>query len=402
MKQYKKIVPVIGLMFMLSCANISYATEIDASQITNEVSTSNDSTESLEESFGVNNNPDDIFSNYTEIGMVDENGNTLVFIDSDRHIFYDEKYDLYYDENGTVSREEVAKLGIIADEGTIVETLPEAKAVQLNISVDFDNFEVNESTLYDIYVMVTGEPRYVNEEELTEEYANILLSRSNNFTASTTIDVTDKIFIMTAYVGNDEVNAYRLSIDEEEYGYKEFDSTMDMYDVELHVTLPEESITDTNLAPSLSDTDKKYIDGSYGESRRAEIKESLEQESNPEQPVKPEEKETNMAGIIILISIITIISVAGIGIYLWRKKLIASFLVPIFKAFKNQIIFTIHFTHFFCFFAWINIRMVFYHHFLILLIQLFFCKFIIFKSIKFKGSFYFFIFNSLNYIIIVI
>ena len=253
--------------------------------------------------------------------MVDENGNTLVFINSDRHIFYDETYDLYYDENGTVSREEVAKLGIIADEGTIVETLPEAKTVQLNISVDFDNFEVNESTLYDIYVMVTGEPRYVNEEELTEEYANILLSRSNNFTASTTIDVTDKIFIMTAYVGNDEVNAYRLSIDEEEYGYKEFDSTMDMYDVELHVTLPEESITDTNLAPSLSDTDKKYIDGSYGESRRAEIKESLEQESNPEQSVKPEEKETNMAGIIILISIIAIISVAGIGIYLWRKKI---------------------------------------------------------------------------------
>lgn len=321
MKQYKKIVPVIGLMFMLSCANISYATEIDASQITNEVSTSNDSTESLEESFGVNNNPDDIFSNYTEIGMVDENGNTLVFINGDRHIFFDETYDLYYDENGTVSKEEVAKLGIIADEGTIVETLPEAKAVRLNISVDFDNFEVNESTLYDIYVMVTGEPRYVNEEELTEEYANILLSRSNNFTASTTIDVTDKIFIMTAYVGNDEVNAYRLSIDEEEYGYKEFDSTMDMYDVELHVTLPEESITDTNLAPSLSDTDKKYIDGSYGESRRAEIKESLEQESNPEEPVKPEEKETNMAGIIILISIIAIISVAGIGIYLWRKKI---------------------------------------------------------------------------------
>ncbi len=72
--------------------------------------------------------------------MVDENGNTLVFINGDRHIFYDETYDLYYDENGTVSREEVAKLGIIADEGTIVETLPEAKSVQLNISVDFDNF----------------------------------------------------------------------------------------------------------------------------------------------------------------------------------------------------------------------------------------------------------------------
>ena len=42
MKQYKKIMPVIGLMFMLSCANISYATEIDASQITNEGSISND------------------------------------------------------------------------------------------------------------------------------------------------------------------------------------------------------------------------------------------------------------------------------------------------------------------------------------------------------------------------
>lgn len=321
MKQYKKIVPVIGLICILSCINISYATEIDALQVTKEESPSNDSTKSLE---GANENEDnrleDTFAEYTEIGMEDENGNTLVFINVDRHIFYDETYDLYYDENGTISREEAARLGIIADEGSIVETLPEAKPIQLNISVDFDNFNVEESTLYDIHVMVTGEPRYVNEEELTEEYADILLTRANDFTASTTINATDKIFIMTAYVLNDEINAYRLSIEEEEYGYKEFDSTVDMYDVKLHVTLPEGSITDTNLAPTLSETDKKYIDGSYGESRREEIKESLEQESDPEQPIKPE-KETNIVAGIVLISIAVIIAIAGIGIYLWRRKI---------------------------------------------------------------------------------
>ncbi len=169
--------------------------------------------------------------------------------------------------------------------------------------------------------MVTGEPRYVNEEELTEEYANILLSRSNNFTASTTIDVTDKIFIMTAYVGNDEVNAYRLSIDEEEYGYKEFDSTMDMYDVELHVTLPEESITDKIwLLPYLiliKNILMEATENHVGQKSRNHWNRNRILNSR----LKPEEKETNMAGIIILISIIAIISVAGIGIYLWRKKI---------------------------------------------------------------------------------
>ena len=182
MKQYKKIVPVIGLICILSCVNICYATETDALQVTKEESTSNDSTESLEESFGSEKNPEDVFSKYTEIGMVDENGNTLVFINSDRHIFYDETYDLYYDENGTVSREEVAKLGIIADEGTIVETLPEAKTVQLNISVDFFSFLIFSLALSNIDLLLVSLKTSLNDLFLASTCD--LLNKSSIFKVS--------------------------------------------------------------------------------------------------------------------------------------------------------------------------------------------------------------------------
>lgn len=317
MKQYNKIISVVGFICLLSCS-VTYATETTTHDIEIE-STSNDSSESLEAP--VETETDSKFSEYTEIGMKDENGNTLVYIGDNRHVFYDEIYDLYYDEYGTVNKEELHTLGIITDGDNIVETLPESRDIQLNLSVDFENFNVDESTLYDIRVLVTGEPRYVNEEELTEEYADVLLSRTNDFTASKTINATDKTLIMTAYILGDDVNAYRISIDEEEYGYKEYSAEASSYDITLHVTLPEGSITDTNLAPSLSETDKKYIDGSYGESRREELKESLEQESNPEQPEQPEEKESKLLGIIILSSIIGIIIIGAGAIYLWRKKI---------------------------------------------------------------------------------
>lgn len=317
MKQYKKIIPVVGFICLLSCS-VTYATETTTHDIEIE-STSNDSSESLE--VPVETETESIFSEYTEIGMKDENGNTLVYIGDNRHIFYDEIYDLYYDEYGTVNKEELHTLGIITDGDNIVETMSESRDIQLNLSVDFENFNVDESTLYDIRVLVTGEPRYVNEEELTEEYADVLLSRTNDFTASKTINATDKTLIMTAYILGDDVNAYRISIDEEEYGYKEYSAEASSYDITLHVILPEGSITDTNLAPSLSETDKKYIDGSYGESRREELKESLEQESNPEQPEQPEEKESKLLGIIILSSIIGIIIIGAGAIYLWRKKI---------------------------------------------------------------------------------
>lgn len=317
MKQYKKIISVVGFICLLSCS-VTYATETTTHDIEIE-STSNDSSESLE--VPVETETESIFSEYTEIGMKDENGNTLVYIGDNRHIFYDEIYDLYYDEYGTVNKEELHTLGIITDGDNIVETMSESRDIQLNLSVDFENFNVDESTLYDIRVLVTGEPRYVNEEELTEEYADVLLSRTNDFTASKTINATDKTLIMTAYILGDDVNAYRISIDEEEYGYKEYSAEASSYDITLHVILPEGSITDTNLAPSLSETDKKYIDGSYGESRREELKESLEQESNPEQPEQPEEKESKLLGIIILSSIIGIIIIGAGAIYLWRKKI---------------------------------------------------------------------------------
>lgn len=320
MKLFKKLVTILGLLCIFSCTNMVYATEADISQIAKDDDISNDSDESLEESSETEDKINE-FAKYTEIGMKDENDNTLVYIDNNRHIFYDIEYDLYYDENGTVDKKDLYDLGILTDEREVAETLADAKEIQLNLSTDFANFNVEDSTLYDIYVVVTGEPRYVNEEELTKEYANILLSRTNDFTANTTINVTDKKFIMTAYVVNDEVNAYRVSIDEEEYGYKEFDSTSDTYEIKLHVMVPEGAITDTNLAPTLSETDKKYIDGSYGESRREELKESLRQEENPEQPREPAEIETNILGIIVLSSIIGFIAIAGIGIYLWRKKI---------------------------------------------------------------------------------
>lgn len=321
MNFYKKIIPVFGLICILSCTVITYATELDGLQIPDEESTSNGLLEPFEEIDRNDDETNDIFNGYTEIGMKNDNGNTLVYINGNRHIFYDETYNLYYDENGTVAKDELYELGISSNQDNIIETLSEEKSVQLNFSADFNGFNVDDSTLYDIRVVVTGVPRYVNEEELTEEYANILLTRTDNFTASTTINATDKTLIMTAYILGDEVNAYRISIDEEEYGYKEYSAEASSYDITLHVTLPEGSITDTNLTPSLSETDKKYIDGSYGESRREELKESLEQESNPEQPERPEEKDSKLLGIMILSSIIGIIIIGAGAMYLWRKKI---------------------------------------------------------------------------------
>lgn len=312
MKYTKIFMPIIIATQLLYTVPV-YATQIEIPDIEtnmNTVASSDEEATVSEES---------IYDSFTEIGMKDTEGNVLVYVDEKRHIFFDEEYNYYFDENGTVEYSDVIALGIAAEEST-VETLAEARMIQLNINTDFENFALEESNIYNIYVSVTGEPRYVNEEEKTVEYANVLLSRDNEFSMNVPINCTDKTFIVTCKIA-DEVNAYRISIDEEEYGYKEYSAEASSYDITLHVTLPEGSITDTNLAPSLSETDKKYIDGSYGESRREELKESLEQESNPEQPEQPEEKESKLLGIIILSSIIGIIIIGAGAIYLWRKKI---------------------------------------------------------------------------------
>lgn len=325
MNKYKKRLLLFAMACSLFQVNLAYATELTQQpEITEE--SSNDSAESLETFFEENHSETEepgMYSDFTELGMEDGEGSSLVYFDETRHIFYDSKNNIYYDENGTVNEVELIELGIIEGniEDAYKESLAEEKNIQINVSTIFENFEMEESNVYDIYLYITGEPRYVNEEEQAEEYATILLSRSNNFTATTSIDCKDKIFIATGRISNDEVNAYRIAIDEEEYAYKEFNSDNDSCNITVRVSLPEGSITDTNLSPTLSKTDKKYLDGSYGESRRAEIKESMENE--PEEVLRKPIKTQNEIhiGAIIFLVIIILLVIGGVYLYIWKKRI---------------------------------------------------------------------------------
>lgn len=209
----------------------------------------------------------------------------------------------------------------ITDESNLNEETIEKKTMTLNITTEFDNFNVDESNIYSITLYANGEPTYVNEEEVEIEYGTVLLNRENKFQNTLNFETTEPNIILTAYISDDYVNAYRIHIDDEEYGYKEIATDQDSYNITLHVSKPDNTITDTNLAPTFSEEDKKYFDGSYGESRAEEL-ESLEDENNNTNNVDSkgqEDNENKPYQIIFIVILIIIVGGGAIVYYIYKK-----------------------------------------------------------------------------------
>lgn len=222
-----------------------------------------------------------------------------------------------YSETTETKKEETIETGLDMDHKIIndeIISVPE-RDVSINVKVNFDNIDVEDTDIYTIYLYMNGEPNYVNEEEISADYGKILLNRNNNFENQETISVTDQNLILTAYIDDDYVNAYRITIDDEEYAYKSVSSDTQNYNITLHVSKPDHTITDTNLSETLSTIDKKYLNGEYAESRAAEIEEEIKKTDTPDEP---EETNKNPYIFIILGSIILVGIIIG-GIIVIRK-----------------------------------------------------------------------------------
>lgn len=312
-EQVKTIIKIIPFVFILLFSkNNCYATEVSYPTISVDQLTEDEKQiDSLPET------DESIYKEFTECGMTDAEGNELIYINEERHIFYDEKNDIYFDEHGTVSIDELVFLGIIKGVDDPVE-LKETKRMKFVFDVKFENFDIGESTIYDIFADIYGMPKIISEGESTTQYAHVLLSRENNFTSAVEFDCHDQTLQVIGNMIDDRTSTYDIKIDTEDYGYKQFNTDSQEYKVTFTVTLPEGSITDTNLAPTLSDMDKKYFDGSYAESRRAEIKESMEIDEKPDPIIQ--EKNSNIAGVIIIVIIIILI-MGAVALYIWKKKI---------------------------------------------------------------------------------
>lgn len=222
-----------------------------------------------------------------------------------------------YSEITETKKEETTETGLDMDHEIIndeIISVPE-RDVSINVKVNFDNIDVEDTDIYTIYLYMNGEPNYVNEEEISADYGKILLNRNNNFKNQETISVTDQNLILTAYIDDDYVNAYRITIDDEEYAYKSVSSDTQNYNITLHVSKPDHTITDTNLSETLSTIDKKYLNGEYAESRAAEIEDEIKKTDTPDEP---EETNKNQYIFIILGSIILVGIIIG-GVIVIRK-----------------------------------------------------------------------------------
>lgn len=190
------------------------------------------------------------------------------------------------------------------------------RPVTINAKVEFDDLNIEDTNIYTIYLQINGEPVYVNEEELSANYGKVLLNRENDFANQIDFDVTDQNLILTAYIDDDYVNAYRITIDDEEYGYKEITSDIQDHSIILHVTKPENTTTDTNLSSTLSATDRDYLSGRYAESRRSEIAAEIETAS-----ASDAEQTSNHSNLFKGIIILVVVIGAGAGaIWYYIKK----------------------------------------------------------------------------------
>lgn len=180
-------------------------------------------------------------------------------------------------QNQEISEDESQEESIIEEENKQAAVAPVTQSQPtINFSVVFDNFNVEDSDVYYITVAVDGETSYVNDYGTGRHYLTCSLTRSNDFKMSKKINCYDKMLNITAVIGDNYTNKYTITIDDKNSGYESIESGKDSYDVVMHVTRPETSkYIDPNEAPDLSNNDQKYFDGSYQESRRQEIKESM-------------------------------------------------------------------------------------------------------------------------------
>lgn len=266
---------------------------------------------------------DEIYDEYTEIGMINESGDELVYTDGSIHVFYNTDLNYYYDETGSIDENTLSELGIInPDTGEVFETVPESLAatvpITINVKAEFEGFDVMESDIYTVDIEIDGEYRYIREEEISTDYGNITLTRDNDFTDSITIDCIDNEVYLIGSIPSDITNIYRLHFNDEDSPFKVLTPNQTQYDLTLYINILDGAITDTNLAPTLSEDDKKYMNGEYGESLRAELEESLG--INETEPESAEEENTNAVFIsVVVIVLIFILIIVGI-LYIRRLQ----------------------------------------------------------------------------------
>lgn len=259
-----------------------------------------------------------------EVGETNSYGDTLVYNDGIRKIYYSEEFNTYMDSNGidSVSKDELLLLGIIKAESQLhesesgyetdsaVEPVAEPskpaieKNITLNITTNIENFDVDESYINYIDVIIKGE-EVIEEEAYTPEFGKAHLTKADNFSKSETFRCTDGSFFLSAEIPNDFSKAYEVSILHNGEKMTEYSADQDSYDIVINVYKPDGSVTDTNITPSLSNDFKKIADGTYRESRAAEV--------FPEETEAAEEP-ASMNPWMVVVMIVVLVLIIGIGI----------------------------------------------------------------------------------------
>lgn len=256
-----------------------------------------------------------IYPELSTIGDKTDNNIELVYDDGIERIVYDRNYGIYMDANGTVDDENLSHYGLgnyKPDEEEI------EKDVQINIHVDWGNCDASEPILSHIQVNLTGTPSSSNGEEQIIKIGEFNLTERNSFSDSQIITSHSKLFYGSVELPLDYSGAYEAKLLLNSTETSEFSALVPQYDLVVLLNKPDYTIIEANDAPELNEkTWNNIADGSYAESRAAELAIDYEKDISKNESIEDEKKSILP---FIIGGLIVFILIGGSVFIIWKKK----------------------------------------------------------------------------------